>query len=203
MPTTIDWPTEYWPREGAPRLLKNGLLHRSPLNGTPQVVQTPGERWVASLVLPPVGLRRAKARARSAFLGRITMGGVLVAVPMFDRPLPMGTLRGTPTLASAVARHGNSFTFSGATPGATWLAGDCFGLAGQVFEAAEGATVGGGGQITITTTNRARAAIASGTLVWSTPKVTMVCVAPDTGIGYEPGWQQAVAVDLEEYWVPA
>jgi hypothetical protein len=179
------------------------LVHRSPLNGTPQVVQTPGERWVASLVLPPVGIRRDRARARAAFLNRITLGGVLVAVPMFDRPLPLGTLRGAPTLASAVARHGNAFTFSGATPGATWLAGDCFGLGGQVFEAAEAATVGGGGQITINTTNRARVAIASGTLLWSYPRVTMLCPAAEAGLGYEPGWQQAVAVDLEEHWVPA
>jgi hypothetical protein len=196
---TYDWPATaaFKPAafEWAPR--KGGLGFRGPHNGTAQFVDLLSERWNLSVVLPPCV--RADAGAREAFIHRLSGGVHWVRIYRFDRPEPVGTMRGSPTLNAQVTRGAASLVIN-TSAGATLKAGDMFGCGGQLFQAADVTTANGSGIMTVEVVHRVRASINGGTaIVWSRPTATYV--APNL----QPRFAHtvildAVPIDLEEIW---
>ena len=80
------------------------------------------------------------------------------------------------------------------------LAGDRIGVLGQLFEVMDNVELSDMGAGTVYLTNRPRSSLASGSAVtWRSPTATMVCAGMPTP-HYTPGWQEPIALDLEEVW---
>lgn len=112
--TTLTRPTTFVPRECSLALRKSSLQFTSPFNGTLQALETLAERWVMNLALPAAAASGAGG-SRSAFLNQWAGGVNLVPLYHFGRPLPLGTLRGTPTLGATTARGDSSLVLAGCT----------------------------------------------------------------------------------------
>lgn len=107
--TTLTRPTWFKPRDCVIALRKSSLQFVSPFNGSMQSVEQLAERWVFNLTIPGA----ADGGARSAFFNQWAGGVNRVPLFHFARPQPMGTLRGTPTLAADTARGDTTLSLSG------------------------------------------------------------------------------------------
>jgi hypothetical protein len=158
-----------------------------------------GERFIQSVRL---GVMRGAVAsgARQAFFNRLR-GANFVTVHALARPQPMGTQRATPTLSANVAQGASSLPLASVTNGATLLAGDMLGVSGQLFQVAADVTFSGTTG-TVSTTNRARAALSSGASVtWDKPTAdwrvaNLVEVLLGPGMIAEP-----VELQLIQVWI--
>lgn len=116
---TQTWPASLQPQTFSASLKKSGLQWRSPFNGTAQAVDFNAERWVFSMTLPPK--RRSTSGQVEALLFQLAGGIERVRCWHFVRPQPMGTLRGTPTIASQAARGDTSLSLTGVSGGVNLL----------------------------------------------------------------------------------
>lgn len=83
----------------------------------------------------------------------------------------------------------------------TLLAGDYIGAAGQLFEVQADAVLTDTGSGLVRVNNRSRVAIPSGTpITWQAPAALMICPTARLPTSHRPGWQDAIALDLEEVW---
>ena len=123
-----------------------------------------------TLTLPVA--RDNAAAMREAFLLRLMRSGDWVRLHHFARPVPLGTLRGSPT-ASAATRGAMSLTVQ-TTAGATLVGGDVLGVAGQLIQVAHpGATANGSGVIVVPLISPLRVAVTNGAAVtWNKPTST-------------------------------
>lgn len=124
----------------------------------------PSARWVCTVRFED----DTKRQAVEAMLVNLEGGAHRLRFGHFARPIPKGTLRGTPTLGAAVARGGTQFTIINANGGLK--RGDIIGLPGQLFMVMEDAdpvlT-----NLTVTVKPAARSNYNSGTPVtWNNPK---------------------------------
>lgn len=98
-------------------------------NGRVYTYGLPGARWTANLYFgndTEGGLRPQV----EALIVSLEGGANRLSMPHFGRPIPNGTLRGTPTLQNSVA--GGAKTISIANANGTLKAGDIIGLPGQI-----------------------------------------------------------------------
>lgn len=113
--STIDWPEALIPQAASLQLRKSGRQFGGPFNGTLQAVDDLAERWVLSATLPPRRRRDGTAGLES-FCATLAGGVNRVRAWHFGtRGVPAGSLRGTPTLASAAARGNTSLALAGCT----------------------------------------------------------------------------------------
>ena len=168
--------------------------------------QLPGSRWCVKATLAPHSLvNGAVARGAAEALLASLRGGVNTLVLSHPyRPVPSGTLRGTPTLSATAAIGATSATFA-ATTGQTVLPGDIFSLGGQRIMAIAAATAASSA-ITITWEPALRVAVASGTaLVWNSPTLRLG-INPSVStrgfwVGYSgKGMAEGIDLDLCEVW---
>jgi hypothetical protein len=196
---TIAWPSAIGVQQAAIGLQKAGHIWRGPFNGTAQVVDFVAERWMLSLTLPPT--TRANAGSIEALLFRLTQGLDWVQCHHFARPVPRGTMRGSPTLSAQVTRGGTSLPITGGTASGTLKAGDMLGCGGQLFMVRDDITLNGSGAGTVNVVNRVRATIASSTAVsWDKPTATFIVPSLFGTVAFRPRVQETVAMDLEEVW---
>lgn len=152
------------------------LMHGGDLGDSGQVVDQLKDRWMCSLAFPALARVSIPQKARAAEIEAFfaSLRGMVNTVPMHhrQRPVPLGTLRGTPTLAVAAAQFASQLTLSCAT-GATLLPGDMLGLAGCLYQV-RAACAESGGQIVVPLANRVRvgASIAAA-VVWDRPSIEM------------------------------
>jgi hypothetical protein len=116
---TQTWPASLQPQTFSASLKKIGLQWRSPFNGTAQVVDFNAERWVFSLTLPPK--RRENSGQVEALLYQLAGGIERVRCWHFVRPQPLGTMRGTPVLASQATRGNTTLSLGGVSGGVNLL----------------------------------------------------------------------------------
>lgn len=190
----IIFPAQY-PRESRLVLQTNQRSHSSPFNGSEQVVDQLNDRWTASVTFPPAKLK--KAGPLEAFLASMRGQTNTVGIWHFARPLPLGTLRGAPTLASP-ALQGAGVVVVQSSSGATLLAGDLIGISGLLLMAQTDAVANGAGVMTVPIVNRLRLALSSGAAVaWQRPLVQCTLVST-SGQQYTPGIAQPVQCDFVE-----
>jgi len=91
---------------------KSGLLFASPHNGTTQSHQFLGERFVASIRHTPA-LRRNSGRLEALF-SQLAGGVHRLRMHHLGRPVPVGTMRGTPTLAATANARASQLVIGGA-----------------------------------------------------------------------------------------
>ncbi len=115
-----DWPENWvYPAGFSLELVANARTFRSPYNNSLQTVELPGETWRASVSLDIASA--AQGGQREAFFGRLFNQVNRVRLWHFARPVPEGTLRGSPTLAVAGAQGAQQIVLSGLSGGTNML----------------------------------------------------------------------------------
>lgn len=194
----FDYPDSLYPQSMEWGSTKSGVQYRSPLSAWTESVIFPGEFWRVSLTLPPAESRGRVAGLAEAFFGRLSGGVDRVRVGHFMRPVPLGTMRGTPTVASSASRGAQTIAL---TATGTLLAGDFFKVGGQLLRcSADCESVSG--TLTVPLVQRLRASVAAGAAVtWDRPTALFVYPAMSFAAGFGRGVAAPISVDLEE--VPA
>lgn len=199
---TLDWPTTaaYVPREftwGArsPKSRFVGFF-----TGNSQSVGHLADRLVARLVLKPAS--DADAAHREAFLMEAVSAGHLLRLGHLVRPVPRGTLRGTPQVGTAVLAGARQVTLQ-TTAGATLQAGDVLGAPQQLLiVGSAGATATGSGVATVPLALPLRLPLAGGTaLTWQAPRGVFELVEQSFDFTYAGGrFQDSFSLSLLEHY---
>ncbi len=197
--TTLAWPTDdhFQPAELEWMLKPFVIINPGMLSSAARTRAIAGPVWWCAMSLGEAF--PADQAEREAFFAQVRGAENRARFWHFKRPVPRGTLRGSPTLSSTVAAGATSATCSAAT-GATLLKGDMLGLGanGQlvmvVADAAES-----GGTVTFSFAPPARASVASGTaVVWDAPTALMMMHQEGVALPYR-GNDQAPGLDIE--WI--
>lgn len=168
-------------------------------------------RWQLSIQQPGVLTPCLAGQWQAVLLAMRGRVNHLLA-PNFGRLQPVGTMRGTLSLAATAAAGATALSVTGGSgqAGATLLAGDLLqvgtGLGtSQVVMVIADATANGSGVIALTTEPPLRTSMASATAVaWSRPSAYFKLQNASTAWAYEPGggvpFTTGIALDLLEHW---
>jgi hypothetical protein len=180
---TLDWPAARWAFPASIRwsVQHQGASWSAAYTGQAQRITHLADRWRVTMGMPVA--RAESAGAREAFVSALARSGDWVRLWHFARPIPLGTMRGSPT-AGAALRGATTLTVN-TTPGATLLPGDMLGVAGQLVQAAyPGATANGSGTATVPLVMPLRLPLTAGAPVtWRQPDGTFQVVG-DFGAEY-------------------
>lgn len=194
--STFDWPASLTPQSVAWGIQKAAVGFRSPLAGSLESIEFPGQFWRASVTLAAAKLRNGGEG--EAFFSRLAGGAERVRVPYWPRLVPRGTLRGAPTLSAGAARGDLQLVLATAGATDTLKAGDMIGVGGQLFQVFQDC-VAVASVLTVPLVNRVRATIASASAVtWNSPTFIGCVPSNSSSRSYEPGVANTLPVDLEE-----
>lgn len=194
---TYDFPEELCAQMANFGLQKAGLQFRGIFNGDLQAVDLNGERWMMSLTTPPK-LSRA-AGALEAFANLISGGINKVRMHHPQRLVPLGTLRGSPTLQVTTAVGDREAVLTVAS-GATLKAGDMLGIGAHLLQVAQDCAASGT-TLEVPFVNRFRDVVNSGAAVtWDQPTTLFVCSAMLNMASHKPGFVEGLALDFDEAW---
>lgn len=190
---TFDWPEALTPASVTWAIQKAGTSFRSPMAGSLESVEFPGQFWKVSVTLPD-SLADDGGRAES-FFARLAGGTERVRVPYWRRLIPKGTMRGSPTLQAGAVR-GDLQLLVNAT--GTLEYGDMIGVGSQLFQVFDRCS-SVSGTLTVPLVNRVRATLAiSSPVVWYRPTVTCIVPSNSSGTPFGMGIMSGMPVDLEE-----
>jgi hypothetical protein len=162
-------------------LRSNTLVHVSPLSGQMQTVELPGARWFFSARWP--NLREADRALFETFLMKLRGQANRFSVHDFSRPIPLGTMRGTPVTSGSTAAGAVSFTISAGAgqAGTTLLGGDKLNVGGELKMVVDPiVTLNGSGVASVTVEPPFRSAIGGGASVqWDQPKAVFIAAEPE------------------------
>jgi hypothetical protein len=168
----------------------------SPYAGSEQVIDLLNDRWMASAEIAP--MVDAQGGMMEGFL--TSLRGMTNTVNLWHmaRPVPQGTMRGSPTINGAHAIGVTTIAIT-TTAGATMKQGDLFGVSSLLLIAAADCTADGSGHISVPISNRLRKALAGGEAVtWDHPTAPFRCITPKPTPAYSGGLAGAVQVDFAE-----
>lgn len=199
--TTYAWPQTpgWYPNRFEMRIVPNVLTFTSQYNKSQQVVDMLGERWRIVMDLPADNSTLLGA-AREAFFDRLKGPLNYITIGHQKRRVPLGTMRGSPTVSSTVAQLANIANIQ-TTAGATLLAGDHiqFGSSGQLVRVMADATANGSGVISVEFSPRARVSVASSTaVVWNYPTASFRLAAEGVPVSWVPGAFSGSSMELTE-----
>lgn len=200
--STISWPAA---REFQPSRLAWGVTSSrtgwvSVYTGQTQRITHLADRLRVSMDLPLV--LRDLAGAREAYLMAASAAGNWILLHHFQRPAPLGTLRGTPTVAATQAANSREISIT-TTAGATLLAGDVLGVAGQLVQCGYGGAVAdGAGAMVMPLVLPLRRAVSSGAAVtWDKPTAAFQILSLDPTFDYvAPQMQMGLTIELREVY---
>jgi len=191
------WPSALTPAGVEWRLQKAGVQWRSPFSGSLQVGDFVGERWEVNISLRGEGRVRARSGLLESLLMHLSGGANQIDIWHWIRPMPLGTLRGSPTLKVVTVRGDSTLVLTTAA-GATLLPGDLIGVGSQVFMCRT-ACAAVANTLTVPCVNRARGVIAEDTaVVWNRPLVPVVMPEMSAGLAYRPGMTLPAEIQLVE-----
>jgi hypothetical protein len=192
---TYDYPVKLKPESIIWTSIKSAVQSRSPITGATEVIEFPAERWGLSINLP-VRFDFDGGEAE-AFFSRIAGGVDRVHIWNFMRPIPLGTMRGTPTIAEAAVR-GQQFLKIAAN--GSLKAGDFFQVRTQLFQCfMDCESVAG--VITVPVVHRVRSSITVGSAVaWDRPTALFVMPGTSSSVNYGGGVMQPITIDLLEVY---
>lgn len=198
--TVLTWPTfvRATPRVLDWSLVPNTQSFGSPLSGAVQTVEMPGARWKASFMLE--NLVEADAAVFQAFMMRLRGRAGRFALHNFARQRPRGTLSGTPLVMGA-SQTGTTLIIDGCAVGATLLAGDYFGVNGELKMVVADAAANGSGQMTLTLEPPMRASPAdNAALTLVQPTATFMLATDELKWNTQPGKFSSFPIDCVEAW---
>lgn len=168
------------------------LVSPSPFASITRTVEVPGPVWVATLTMPT---DYAGDRARvEAFWAKVRGQANAVRLWHMVRPVPRGTLRGSPTV-EAVAVDAEQITINCAA-GETLLAGDMLGVGPNLLQVTSDGQESGG-QMTVGVAPPVKVAVLAGTaVVWNRPTAVFLLTQPRVLPEYE-GSARALPFSVE------
>jgi hypothetical protein len=191
----FDYPSSLTPKTVSWGLRKSVAQFRSPMAGSVQSVEFPGSYWFISITLPEWSMRSGGGGEAEAFFARLAGGVDRVRVPYWPRPIPLGSMRDTPTVNTSIGR-GSQAVFIATNGGLK--AGDMFEIGGQLFQTFIDCTPVSG-VLTVPLVNRVRFNITAGSAVnWNRPTVTCLVPSQSSSTTYQQGMMAGLAIDLEE-----
>lgn len=193
--TTISWPTGVSPDSFSLKLQTTQRSHASPFGGSEQVIDLLNDRWLISMTLPIRST--AQAAAIEAFIA--SFRGMTNTINLYHwvRPVPRGTLRGTPS-AGATAQGSATMLVGGVAAGVTLLAGDMLSVGGLLVQVQSDCVTDGSGNVTVSLVNRLRAAVTAGAAVtWDHPTAAFRLTSTPA-VHYVPGYAEGVSLDFAE-----
>lgn len=110
--TTYSLPSGVHPQSFTWGLDRRTVRHESSITGSTQTVDLLSSRWVVDLNLP--ARDRRDSGAVEAFFNGLVGGVDRLALHRLDRPVPLGTMRGSPTLNAAVTQFSDTLVLAGA-----------------------------------------------------------------------------------------
>lgn len=163
-------------------------------------------RWTAAIV-GPQWLTAAEAAIWKDLILRLQGRVNHLAVYDYDHQAPAGTMRGTLTLASAVAAGATTISVTGGAgeAGKTLLAGDWVGIGSgytrQLVNVAANATANGSGVISLTISQPSRWAQSSGSgVTWDKPTAIFKQRSSSNSWSREGSVRTGYSLDLIETW---
>lgn len=118
--STYTWPAAWIPSAFELRVSPNLRTFSGPYTPTLQALDMLGERWTGRLDLPPT-VDRIDIGRRLAFFDRLHGRANAFTIPNYDRMQPLGSARGTLTLAASAAQLANTATLTGVRAGQNLL----------------------------------------------------------------------------------
>lgn len=193
----LAWPSNITPSLLDWRLKKSGSGFIGFYTSGIQAVDYLGEFWDVNLTLPGEGRLLRKAGQLDALLMYLAGGINKVDIYHWARPIPRGTLRGSPTMKEATSRGDASLVLTVAA-GSTLEPGDLIGAGTQLFMVRL-ACAAVGTELTVPLLNRVRGVIAEDSaVVWNKPTVAMVAPELSAGTVYGPGVRAPSELHLME-----
>lgn len=175
------------------------VVNRSPINGAVDVVDLIGDGWFWILDFGARSTDGERDRQRG-FFNRFRGGTDLLRCWPFMRPVPRGTLRGSPTLGATVAAGEMTIVVVGSS-GATLESGDFLGVTfpDTTTQLVEVHSASGTGTITVVLNAPLRqGANAGSAVVWNKPTADFWIPSPPS-IPHGPGVSGGFTVELEEW----
>jgi hypothetical protein len=189
---TIVYPTgrTFVPVQFSAELRTNVLISTSPLTGAVDTREVPGARWVFTLTYNNQTLEE-QAR-REAFYTQVGGQANRISIWHQMRPAPRGTLRGSPTLASAAASGATTASIAGS---GNLKAGDMLAIGNQLVQVIEDTTA----LSSVKFRPALRAGAAAGSPVtWDRPRASFILTSPGVAIPYAPKHGTGFLVELME-----
>lgn len=187
----LDWPTgtAFEPREASMGASTPRSSFAAPFTGNTTSVGHLADRLRCTLTLPPCGPR--DGQHREALMLHLASTGDWVRMGHPLRAVPLGTLRGLPTV-QASAQPGARSVAIVTSAGATLASGDVVGVGGQLLVCGPaGATANAGGVMVVPLALPLMSAVAAGAaVVWQAP----------TGLWEVPGLGEVAAVYGRGMW---
>jgi len=159
----------------------------------------PGVRWLANLLIPAETVANDVHRGQlEALLATLDFGENRLAMFNLAKPIPLGTLRGSPTIASAAASGASTLPLSNCN--GTLLRGDRISAAGQRFLVTADATPSSG-NMNVEVRPRVRTALSASTaVVWDKPTSLFIPTTPKIVFPYKATERPSFGVELMEVW---
>lgn len=199
---TLDWPLG---RAFEPRRFVFGA--RTPksaftgfFTGQTQSISHLADRLRATVTLAKC--EPVEAARREAFFMELASAGHWVRLGHLQRPEPLGSLRGAPTVAVGTADGGRAITVQ-SVAGATLAPGDPLGVPGQLLLTGyAGAVANGGGLLVVPLVLPLRVDVAVGAAVtWQAPTTTFQLAADSLDFAYgRQAWQDELELSFVEVY---
>jgi len=184
----IDWPEEFCPSAIVWGSRTGRTAWTSPYTGQIQSISYAADSWLVNVSLPPL-VRDDAAGKREAFFAQAASSGRILRLYHFARPIPHGTLRGSPVTTTTVAAGVREIEIEGTT-GATLVGGDMIKIGNQLLMVAyQGATFSGTpGRAMVPLVMPLRAPITAGAAVtWDKPRADFKLLNLEVTASYAPG----------------
>jgi hypothetical protein len=190
------------PSEFVLTLKSNFSESRSPYSGYLQTVENAGSAyWTARIVWPARSTAsESYAAAIEGLVHRLRSRVDTLSVWDIRRPAPLGTMRSSPVLNGNVAQYGSTIGIRSVAGGATLLAGDKIGIAGQLHTVTQDATANGSGVFSgVTIDPPVRAYRGDGTVItWDKPTANFVLAQNEISFQRSLATFESIAIDLQE-----
>lgn len=195
------WPATITPRNFQLRIVPAVLGFQSPYTKSPYTVDLMGDYWRAMMDMPN-GTDPIVGGALEALFDRLKGPANTIAFHNFRRPAPLGTARGTLTLAASASQHANTASITGAAANATLLAGDMLSIGGQLVRVMADATANGSGVFaSVEFAPRLRASKTSGAaVVWDKPTAKFILLSDGAPVQWMPGMYVGPSAEFREYF---
>lgn len=195
--SVISWPPALHASAFTLSLSTVQRVHSSPYAGSEQVIDLLNDRWMAALELPPNV--QAGGGAVEGFIHSLRNMTNTVNLWHMARPVPTGTMRGTPITIGTHSAGAATLNISTSTAGETLKAGDMIGVGGLLLMCAADCVSDGSGVMACPLVNRLRTDLALGlSITWNKPTAPFRCATAKAGVAYVPGVANAVSLDFVE-----
>lgn len=115
MSAALTWPASWGVMRFSMKLVPNNRRHSSPYSRSTQVVGLLGDRWMVRFQMPVNTY--LQAQLAEAMLATLRGSDGTMALWHLARPVPTGTMRGAPVLASTAAQGAQFLSITGASSG--------------------------------------------------------------------------------------